>query len=129
MIYSPNQKDLNMTTLLILASLVGIYLYLFHYRKELKEPQDWMYKIVQTSINSYFKKHVCRWVSVSPIIFLFDEFPPESEQARPGSFLVTAKVKIQGIEKEYSVLVDDMSDSSAQLASKKIINDIRKDVD
>jgi len=112
-----------MTTIIIIG-LIILSLMFLNFRQprmQAPEPEQWMYKTIQNSINDYFGKHMCRQVTVSPIGFIF-----ESDEPNNGSFMVVAKVKIEGDKNEFSVLVQDMSDKSTQLASDTIINKIKE---
>ena len=112
-----------MTAIIIIGLLTTLYVLFINRAPKVTEPKDWMYKTIQTNINNYFGKHICRQVRVEPIGFVFEELEPHN-----GSFIVTAKVKIDSENKEYTVLVSDMSDKSTLLASDTIITKIKDDI-
>jgi hypothetical protein len=112
-----------MIAIIVLGILTVLYIVMINKPPKMTEPQDWMYKKIQTNINTYFGKHICRQVRVEPIGFIFDDLEPHN-----GSFIVSAKVKVDGQNKEYTVLVEDMSDKSTLLASDTIINKIKEDI-
>lgn len=89
---------------------------------------DWMYKAIQERINAHFGIMICRWVTVSPIGFIFDEAVDGSMDSVPPSFVVTAKIKIDDVTKEFSALVGDMSMVSANIASAEIIRKVEKEL-
>jgi len=118
-----------MGALCVIGILLALYIFVVRKASHMEDPYSSTGKFIQGRINSMLCMPTCTQVMVSPIGFIYDDFPPESPDNVPRHYLVTANIVCDDFKDEFSTMIDTLSNADADEAAEAIAMEVLKRID